>query len=82
MKHKRYEQEAGGGLNMNLRTDKTNTMLNYSGRYDNIGVQLDTRTIIGDATSFEQISHSDFLIGSQSHTVKLANDIFLNKRTR
>jgi len=80
MKHKRYEQEAGGGLNMNLRTDKTNTMLNYSGRYDNIGVQLDTRTIIGDATSFEQISHSDFLIGSQSHTVKLANDIFLNKK--
>ena len=80
MKHKRYEQEAGGGMNLNLRTDKTNTMLNYSGRYDNMGAELDSRTIIGNVNDFEQISHSDFLIGSQSHTVKLANDFFLNKK--
>ncbi|MEJ1730607.1 hypothetical protein SMA90_30220, partial [Escherichia coli] len=34
----------------------------------------------GNEADFEQISHSDFLIGSQSHTVKLANDFFLNKK--
>ncbi len=80
MKHKKYEQEAGGGLNLNLRTEKTNTMLNYSGRYENVGAVLDSRTLFGDAVTFEQVSHSDFLIGSQSHTVKLANDFFLNKK--
>ncbi|HHV02840.1 MAG: TonB-dependent receptor [Bacteroidales bacterium] len=80
MKHKLYEQEAGGGMNLNLRTEKTNTMLNYSGRYDNIGVELDSRMNFGNEADFEQISHSDFLIGSQSHTVKLANDFFLNKK--
>ena len=80
MKHKRYEQEAGGGMNLNLRTDKTNTMFNYSGRYENTGAALDSRTIIGNANEFEQSSHSDLLFGSQSHTVKLANDFFLNKK--
>ncbi|MFA6651345.1 MAG: DUF2012 domain-containing protein, partial [Bacteroidales bacterium] len=74
MKHKAYEQEAGGGLNLNLRTDKTNTLLNYGGRYEEMGATLDSWTGLGGTTGFEQISHSDFLIGSQSHTIKLAND--------
>ena len=59
-------------MNLNLRTEKTNTMLNYSGRYENVR-QFSVRTLFGDA-ELEQVSHSDFLIGSQSHTVKLAND--------
>ncbi|MDD4499466.1 MAG: TonB-dependent receptor, partial [Bacteroidales bacterium] len=80
MKHKVYEQEAGGGLNLNLRTDKTNTLLNYGGRYEEMGATLDSWTGLGGTTGFEQISHSDFLIGSQSHTLKLANDFFLDKK--
>jgi len=69
MKHKIYEQETGGGLSMNLRTDKTNTLLNYGGRYEEVGANLDSWTEYGGNTGFEQISHSDFLIGSQSHTL-------------
>lgn len=80
MKHKKYEQEAGGGVNLNLRTEKTNTMLNYSGRYDNTGAVLDSWTSFKNGIDFKQISHSDFMFGSQSHTVKLANDFFLNKK--
>jgi len=80
MKHMVYEQEAGGGLNLNLRTDKTNTLLNYGGRYEEMGATLDSWTGLGGTSAFEQISHSDFLIGSQSHTIKLANDFYIDKK--
>ena len=80
MKHERYEQEGGGGLTLNYRSAKTNTMVNYNGRYEEMGAVLDSRMGSAGEGGLEQIAHADFLIGSENHNLKLANDYFLNKK--
>jgi hypothetical protein len=54
MKHKVYEQEAAGVVNLNLRTDKTNTLLNYGGRYEQMGATLDSWTGLGGTTGLNR----------------------------
>ena len=80
MKHKMYEQEGGGGTSLNLRTDKTNTLFTYNGRVDNRGLELSNLTTFGEGLNMEQISHSDFMSNSVSHSAKLANDVYLTKK--
>ncbi len=79
MMYDRYLQQANGGVNLNYRSNKANTMLSYNIQSEDVGAELVSRTDMPKVGLLQE-SHSDFLINSQSQTMKLAHDYFINKK--
>lgn len=74
----KYLQEANGTINLGYRGDKTNTVFTYSPRYDENNVKFDTKTWFGD--DMTQTSKTDYMSKDMSHSFKLSNDFFVNKK--
>lgn len=79
MQFDRYLQEGSAGVNLNYRSDKSNTMVNYNGSLDQMGANLISTTDMPNVNLYQD-SNSDFLMESKSHTMKFAHDYFINKK--
>ena len=75
-----YVQTANGTLNLNYRTEKTNTFLTYSPRFSEDYASFDSWSLFGNNYNMKQVSESDYLFTRNSHYFRLGNDYFINKR--
>lgn len=80
MMYDKYLQEANGTVNLAYRGDKTNTVFTYSPRYEENMVNFDTKTWFGDDNNMTQTSNTDYMSKNMSHSIKLSNDFFINKK--
>ncbi len=76
----RYLQEASGTLNVGYRSDKSNTVLTYTPRMSQMGINLSSDTKFTNGGDMLQKSATNYMFEQSSQSVKLANDFFLNKK--
>ncbi len=76
----RYLQDASGTINLGYRSDKSNTVLTYTPRMSQDGILLDSETKFNNGGDMLQKSATNYMFEQSSHSVKLANDFFLNKK--
>ena len=75
-----YVQTANGTLNLNYRTEKTNTFLTYSPRFSEDYAHFDSWTLFGNNYNMRQVSESDYLFTRKSNYFRVGNDYFINKK--
>jgi iron complex outermembrane recepter protein len=75
-----YLNEANGTVNLGYRSEKSNTFFTYSPRYEQMSVNIKSNTFFGEDNKMKQISDSDLKFDEMSHSLKLGNDFFINKK--
>ena len=73
-----YYQGADGSLNLNYRSDKTNTSITYSPRYNEFFENFYSKTNLGNGMIINGTTESDDF--TRNHSFRVVNDIFLTKK--
>ncbi len=76
--YSQYYQGSDGTLNVSYRGEKTNTSVTYSPRYDEHFSQFTSTTDLGNGLIVKGMTKNDAI--QKSHSYKIANDFFLNKK--
>ncbi|HBG23725.1 MAG: hypothetical protein A2X17_05115 [Bacteroidetes bacterium GWF2_41_61] len=72
-----FYHAADGSLNLNYRTDKSNTSITYSPRYNEHFEKITTLTDMGSARVLE--GYTDMSLNIMNHGIRVSNDFFINK---
>lgn len=72
-----FYHAADGSLNINYRTDKSNTSITYSPRYNEHFEKITTVTDMGSARVLD--GYTDMSLNIMNHGIRLSNDFFINK---
>jgi len=76
--YEKYYQGADGTLNLNYRSEKTNTSVTYSPRFNESFENIYTTTNIGNGLILKGTTEFDFL--NKNHSFRVVNDVFLTKK--
>ncbi|HIZ86111.1 MAG TPA: TonB-dependent receptor family protein [Candidatus Coprenecus stercoravium] len=74
----RYNQSADGSLSLNYRGRKTNTFLTYSARYDDMTVDIDTKSLYGDDYTMTMSGTSNMIYKDLSQMFRAGNDWYID----
>lgn len=80
MYYDKYVQTANGSVNLGYRSNKTNTVLMYSPRYEENVSGIRSRVILDKEANREQLFNADYLSKNTSHSYKLGNDWFIDDK--